>query len=140
MLAASLTAAADNYEYLTAAYAGIEQSVALATIQKITFEDHNVNIHTSDGLIQLPQTDMERIFFSATPTAIEALPTAADGLRLDGQRLVVDGLPGRLYIYGANGQLMHTANVGEHATIALGHLAKGVYIVRAAGQTIKIRR
>lgn len=140
LLAGSLTASADDYQYLTAAYAGVEQSVELATIQKITFENSNVVIYTTDGTLTFAQSDMERIFFAATPTAIDALPSESDAIRLEDGQLHVKGLTGRLYIYGVNGQLQHVAQLHGDATVSLAPLPHGVYIVKAGSQTIKIRK
>lgn len=136
----SAVAVADDLQYMTVAYNGIEQSIELESIRKITFENNNVVVYTAEGQLTFAQSEMERMFFSATPTAIESLPTEGEGLRMEGGVLHVSGQTGRLYVYGSNGALQHMAEVSGPASINLGGLAKGVYIVRLGSQVIKIQK
>lgn len=134
-LAASLTSAQD-YKYLTAAYNSVEQSFELATVQKITFEGGNVRIATSQGTTTLPLSQMEKMFFSPTATAIQALPTEADKLRVEGQTLTANG-QGLLCIHTPNGQLVHVVPVAGQTRISLAGLPQGLYLVSLGRQSIK---
>lgn len=140
LAACSLTTMADDYQYLTAAYSGVEQSVELSSIKKITFENNSVVIFTSDGQITLPQNEMEKMYFSATATAIESLPQESDNMKVNGNTLHVSGQTGVLRIFGANGTLQRVAKVDGNAAVNLSGLAKGVYIVKMGDQVIKIRK
>ncbi len=140
MLAAGcVTALAQDYKYLTAAYNSVEKSFELATIQKITFEDGKVVITTSNGVTQLPQSEMEKMYFSATATAIESMALESDDLKMKDGTLNVNG-KGLLHIYNSAGLLVQMANVDGQTNISLKNLPKGVYIVNLGKQTIKVSK
>jgi len=139
LAASSMTAMADDYQYLTVAYNSIEQSIELATIQKITFEDTNVVVYTSEGQVTFPQDEMEKMFFSITATAIESLPQQSESLKVSNGVLNVTG-NGLLHIYGSNGTLQRMAKIDGSANISLSNLPKGVYIVNIGKQTIKVTK
>ena len=142
MLASSLFAFADDYAYLTVGYNSIEQSIELATIQKITFDTsaEKMTVTTSTGNeIDFPLTQMEKMFFSATATAVESLPEKSKNMSVSGGVLRVSGND-MLYIYGSNGMLQQITKVKGSAAVSLQTLPKGVYIVRMGNQTIKISK
>ena len=68
------TAKAENYSYLTLQYGGVQQSIALNTLKKITFSGGQLHATTAEGVQSIKLSTMEKMFFSATATAI---PTAA---------------------------------------------------------------
>lgn len=78
MLAIGTTAFAEDYKYLTMAYNSVEKSIELATVQKITFENGQVVVATSEGQQTFPQSQMEKMFFSQTATSIKEVSTDAD--------------------------------------------------------------
>lgn len=78
MLAIGTTAFAEDYKYLTMAYNSVEQSIELATVQKITFEGGQVVVATSEGNQTFPQSQMEKMFFSQTPTAVKSVTAEAN--------------------------------------------------------------
>lgn len=128
----------NDYRYLTIqANNNDEQSIELATIQKITFEDSNVLITTTEGIVTIAQSDLQKLFFSATPTAIQTLPRKAKGLVVSAGTLTANG-NGLLYIYNASGMLQHMAMVDGKARISLSNLPKGLYIISLGGETIKV--
>ncbi|MCF0197869.1 MAG: T9SS type A sorting domain-containing protein [Bacteroidaceae bacterium] len=139
LAAAALNATADDYQYLTAAYNGQEQSFELAAIKKITFEGGNVVLTTTSGSVSLPQSEMERMFFSPTATAIESLPSQTKGLAVKGGLLCAEG-DGLLHIYSAGGTLMHMAKVDGDARFSLNNLPKGIYIATLGQRTIKFMK
>ena len=70
---------ADEYNYLTVAYNSVEQSIALGTVKKITFQGGNCVVSTTEGEFSYPLSQMEKMRFTADPTAIERLPLQAEG-------------------------------------------------------------
>jgi len=139
LFAGSLSATADDYKYLTAAYNSQEKSFELATVQKITFEDGNVVITTSNGTTTLPQDEMEKMYFSATATAIKSMATESENLKMSNGMLKANG-KGMLHIYNSAGQLVQMANIEGETNISLKSLSKGVYIVNLGKQTIKVNK
>ena len=73
MLAIGTTAFAEDYKYLTVGYNSVEQSIELASIQKITFEGGQVVVATSEGDQTFPQAQMEKMFFTQNPTAVKSV-------------------------------------------------------------------
>ncbi len=105
LLAAGMTAQADDYKYLTFACNGTEQSVTLETIQKITFEDGLVVVATSDGSVSFTQSQMEKMYFSASAaTAIQTVDADAESEQTE--------------VYDLSGRKMSNNN-----------LKKGIYII-----------
>ncbi len=137
LAAGSLHATAQDYKYLTAAYNSVEQSFELATVQKITFEGDYVVVTTSEGVTNLPLSQMEKMFFSADPTAVEALASESRGLKLVDGVLTAKG-DGLLYIYDTAGRLVQMAHVDGEMRISLSSLHRGIYIVNLGNETIKI--
>lgn len=140
-LAGSLSAMADDYQYLTVAQSGSEKSITLATIQKITFDTQagNVVVHTTEGQVLFPISEMEKMYFSATIDAVKALPLQSEALKLERGELKVKG-DGLLRIYGANGSVQRMAKVNGETSVSLDNLPKGTYIVNLGNQTIKIKK
>ena len=141
LTAMSMTAMADDYSFLTVAYNDIEQSFELATVQKITFDTQNAKVvlTTSNGEVSFPQSEMQKMFFSATATAIEKMPVESDGLKVQGGVLEANG-NGFLRIYNASGALQRMAKVDGQMRVSLEGLPKGVYVVNMGSQTIKLKK
>lgn len=132
--------AADDYNYLTVTSTSSEQSISLPTIQKITFSEGNAVVTTTDGqTYTYPLSELQKMSFTATATAIKNLPSKADGLSYKGHTLSVSGT-GILHIYNAAGVLVQMAHVKDGANINLGTLPKGIYVVNMGEQTIKIKK
>ena len=79
---------ADEYNYLTVAYNNIEQSITLSKVQKITFSASEVIVATTEGNVTFPLNQMEKMTFTAEPTAIEKLPETTCASRTDACRRV----------------------------------------------------
>lgn len=141
LCAGSLSLMADDYQYLTIAHKSGENQIELASIQKITFETTagNVVVTTTEGEVRFPISEMEKMYFSATPSAIEALPLKSDALKMHNGQLKVSG-KGLLRIYSSNGALQRMAKIEGESTISLDNLSKGTYIVNMGSQTIKIQK
>lgn len=141
LLAVSIPAMAEDYQYLTVAQSSTEKSIELASIRKITFEagSGNMVVTTTEGEERFPLSEMGKMFFSATPTAIEAMPMESEGMKIEKGVLKVKG-EGLLRIYTANGSLQRMAKVNGEANISLENLSKGTYIISLGNQTIKIKK
>ena len=130
---------ADGYQYLTISYAGTESNISLPIVQRISFEDNYVVVTTTEGSARFPISLTEKITFTESATAIEALPEEAKDLTYKDGTLAVKG-DGLLCIYGTNGALVNIAYVKEGANVSLEKLPAGIYIVRMGDKTIKIRK
>lgn len=137
----SLSAMAEDYQYLTVATGNAEQSLQLATIQKITFDTEagNILVTTTEGIATFPITEMEKMYFSTTPTAVKALPVQSEGLKVDRNVVFVQN-DGMLRIYNASGVLQCMAPVKKGNTVSLDNLSKGLYIINLGNQSIKVLR
>lgn len=141
----SLPALADDYSFLTFQYGGVQQSVALTSLKKITFSGGKMLATTADGVHSFDLNTMEKMFFSATATALTTTTADCIGLVYDAasQTVRVGGNTGgaMLNVYFLNGSLaLRTPVAAEGASVSLASLPKGVYVVKLNGQTLKITR
>ena len=139
LLMACTTMQADNYKYLTISYSGVEQSISLPIVQKITFEDGYVVVTTSEGNYSYPISVMERITFTESADAIKALPEQTEEMTYENGTLAIKG-NGLMSVYNTSGALISVANIKEDANISLDKLPTGVYIVRMGDKAIKIKK
>ena len=127
------------YKYLTVTYTGSEENILLPTVKKIYFLEDRVKVETTEGSHSYPYSVFEKISFTESADAINAMPEQAENLTFKDGTLAVKG-DGFLRIYGTNGALVSIANVKEGANISLSNLPAGVYIVNMNGKTIKVRK
>ena len=139
LLMISANAMADEYQYLTITYSGSESHISLPIVQRISFEDDYLKVTTSEGWEKFPISIVEKITFTESATAIEALPEQAKDLTYKDGTLAIKG-DGLLRIFSTNGALVSIANVKEGANVSLDKLPAGVYIVRMGDKTIKVKR
>ena len=141
LLTISANAMADEemYQYLTITYTGSVSNIYLPIVQRISFEDDYLKVTTTEGWEKLPLSLVEKITFTESPTAIEALPEQAENLTYKDGTLAIKG-DGLLRIFSTNGALVSIANVKEGANVSLDNLPAGVYIVRMGDKTIKVRK
>ena len=137
LLMASTSMMADNFQYLTLTYGSNEHNISLPIVQRISFEENYVVVTTTEGTHRYPITLLEKITFTESATAIEALPEQLENLTYKDGTLAIKG-DGLLRVYSANGALVSVANVKEGANISLDKLPAGVYVVRMGDKTIKI--
>lgn len=143
--ATAMPAWADDYSYLTLQYGGVQESVALSALKKITFSGGQLLATTTSGVKTYALSTMEKMFFASEPTALRAVQDDAVALTYDraSQQLRVCRRDGAavLRVYHANGGLMLSAPVAEgESTFSLSALPKGLYVVRVNQQTIKVIR
>ncbi|MBO4551106.1 MAG: T9SS type A sorting domain-containing protein [Bacteroidaceae bacterium] len=139
LLMAGTSMMADNFQYLTLTYGNSEHNISLPLVQRISFEENYVVVTTTEGTHRYPITLLDKITFTESATAIEALPEQLENLTFKDGTLAVKG-DGLLRVYGANGALLSIANVKEGANISLDNLPAGVYIIRMGDKTIKVRK
>lgn len=127
-------------EYLTISYNGsLEHNLSLPLVQRISFEENYLVVTTTESTHRFPISIIDKISFTESATAIEALPEEVKGLTYKNGTLAVRG-DGLLRIFSTNGALLNIANVKEGANISLDNLPAGVYIIRLGDKTIKVRK
>ncbi len=134
-----LPSRADGLNYLTASYNSTEKSIELASVQKITFTESNVVVTTSAGEETFPISEMEKLYFSATATAVENLACSTANLTFQDGVIHAQG-NGLLRIYNVNGQIQRMASVSGSATITTHTLPRGLYIIQLGNDVIKIQK
>ena len=106
---------------------GTEHSVSTKNL-KITFPDGQMKAATEGEELVLPLTDLQLMFFSAQPTAIDAVHDMAGVPSIvGGQLLLPSGNDGQVVVYSLDGRVTGTTG-----------LTRGVYIVRWNGRTYKV--
>jgi hypothetical protein len=133
----SLTALADDYQYLTVSSDGGQNSYTVSNIQKITFDATNMVLHLSDGTTQqLPLAGLQKMFFSSEGSGI-AVGTMQSKMQFNGGMLRAEMADGeRLTVYNMKGVEVFSAN--ESGTYDLTTLTRGVYIVKVGNATKKV--
>lgn len=139
LLAISTSAMADEYQYLTISFGNSEHNISLPIVQRISFEDNYLVVTTTEGTNRYSLTYLDKITFTESATAIEALPEQAEDLTFKDGTLAIKG-DGLLRVFSTNGALVSLAHVKEGANISLDNLPAGVYIVRMGEKTIKVKK
>ena len=139
LIASANMMADDDIQYLTVTCSSQDESVSLPTVQRLSFEEDYFVVTTTEGVHKYPISILEKISFTETATAIEALPEQAKDLTYKNGTLSIKG-DGMLRIYNAAGALVNIAYVKEGANVNLNNLPAGVYVVRMGDKTIKVRK
>lgn len=140
MLTSAVFMMAEDYKYLNVVSSGAEESITLSTVQKITFTDTQVVVHTAEGELTFPLADMEKMTFTANANTIDLLPLQSETLQFQQGQLITSG-KGTLRIYNATGMLMQIANINQDkAIVNLDNLPSGMYIANMGSQTIKLSK
>lgn len=139
LMMVSMTILADDYNYLTVASGNTKQSIELATVEKITFENGNAVVYTTGENFTFPLSELQKMTFDVNPTLVKSLPKASENLKYNKGQLQVSA-KGTLCIYDAAGALVSIAKVDEKSNVNLSGLTSGLYIIRLGDQTIKIRK
>lgn len=134
----SMTAMADDYQYLTISGTDSESSFTVSKIQKITFDATNMILLMTDGTEQaLPLTSLQKMFFSSTPSGIATVGTTLSKMQFEGGMLRAEVARGEtVAIYNMKGEQVFSAN--ESGTFDISRLQRGVYIVKVGSQTKKV--
>lgn len=131
----------EGLHYMTVQTQQATQSIELATVRKISFDVPRslVIVTTSDGVQTFPQMEMQQIYFEATPTAIEQLPSSTITMSVKDGKLTVHR-KGILRIYKSTGELCSIASVQPGSALSLQSLPQGVYIVQLGSETLKFTK
>lgn len=128
--AGAFQASAQSLDYLTFRQAdGTETSLGIDNLV-ITFTNGRLTADNGEQQFSTALTDMDRMFFAATPTAIDQAVTApaAGRVRIVGGRLLIDGTPATdAAVYSLDGRRQSPTR-----------LTRGVYVVRIQGETLKL--
>ena len=131
----SLTCLADDY-YLNV-IANATDSYATASLKKITFENGNVVVTTSNGAsTSYAISSISQMYFSSTSAGIGSISTDSN-IVWDGTTLSLNGLQGKVQVYQPSGALVASESA-DAERINLSRLSKGVYVVNVNGQSFKI--
>ena len=131
----SLTCLADDY-YLNV-IANATDSYATASLKKITFENGNVVVTTSNGTsTSYAISSISQMYFSSTSAGIGSISTDSN-IAWDGTTLSLNGLKGKVQVYQPSGALVASESA-DAERINLSRLSKGVYVVNVNGQSFKI--
>ena len=138
---------ADEYYYLTFQQGNIEESVALSTLKKITFQSGKLMATQISGVQRsYDLKTLNKMYFTAQPTAIEGVGSdasfalsydaMAQVIRVSGASAAMD-----LNIYSLSGALLRSATVGDgNSTVGISSLSRGIYVVKVNARTLKISR
>lgn len=142
LLLASATVMAEDQKYLTISYStDLEHSIELPIVQKITFQDGNVVVTTSEGVHSYPISILNKMTFTTKDieTAITTLPEQSEGLTYADGQLSIKG-NGLLRVYNTSGAMVSVVNVEEGANVNLNQFPAGIYIIRMGEQAIKVKK
>jgi predicted polyphosphate/ATP-dependent NAD kinase len=134
----SITALADDYQYLTISGSGSENSFSVSKIQKITFEASNMVLVMTDGTEQrLPLAGLEKMFFATSPSGIATVSTTQSKMQFSNGVLRATVAAGEtIAVYNMKGEKVFSAN--ESGSYDLSNLQRGVYIVKVGSETRKV--
>ena len=134
----SITALADDYQYLTISGSGSENSFSVSKIQKITFEASNMVLVMTDGTEQrLPLAGLEKMFFATSPSGIATVNTTQSKMQFNNGVLRATVAAGEtIAVYNMKGEKVFSAN--ESGSYDLSNLQRGVYIVKVGSETRKV--
>lgn len=134
----SITALADDYQYLTISGSGSENSFSVSKIQKITFEASNMVLVMTDGTEQrLPLAGLEKMFFATSPSGIATISTTQSKMQFsDGVLRATVAAGETIAVYNMKGEKVFSAN--DSGSYDLSNLQRGVYIVKVGSETRKV--
>ena len=134
----SITALADDYQYLSISGSGSENSFSVSKIQKITFEASNMVLVMTDGTEQrLPLAGLEKMFFATSPSGIATISTTQSKMQFsDGVLRATVAAGETIAVYNMKGEKVFSAN--DSGSYDLSNLQRGVYIVKVGSETRKV--
>ena len=134
-------AGGDEVQYLTIEVRGKPIIFALLEKPMITYQNNQLVITTSKETVEIPVGDISSIVFSGTSTAIHNLMSEGKPQVKGGLAYFSDLKPGTLvYVFTSDGKNMAKvkADYSGTAQVNLSEFPKGIYLIKAGKQTIKI--
>ena len=138
-LAMGMTAAADNYTYLTISQNQGETSYTVSSIDKITFDATDMVISMTNGSTErLPLSGLSTMFFANDPAGMAAVGVSpASQITIsDGTLRVTVGRGEKFTLYNIKGEAIYSS--AADATVDLKNLRQGVYIVKVGNESLKV--
>ena len=135
----SITAAADNYTYLTISQNQGEKSYTVSSIDKITFDSSDMIISMTSGATErLPLSGLSTMFFANDPAGMATIGAApASQITIsDGTLRVTVGRGEKFTLYNLKGDALYSS--AADVTIDLKNLRQGVYIVKVGNEARKV--
>ncbi len=133
LLMGAATAMASNTLVLHLASGQTQRFVLLNEEPSISFNGDNVIVKTSTSELSYAMTDVKFFNYETETTGIEG--AKADGMKIDGDRIVYDGLPAgsKVQVFDVAGHLCGSATADEagHAVVSIAKFSAGVYMVNA---------
>lgn len=123
---------------------GVTMYFSLAAEPQVTFEKTSVHITYESISVDVPLDELHSVFYDEGPSVAVGNP-AASGITLEERDGVVTlfGLPAGAHVrlFDASGRLIAhgRAEPSRPYTLSLRSLAKGIYILQAHQQTLKVR-
>ena len=138
------SAQTDELSYLNIAHGGVEYSLTLSNLQKLTFADGKMQAFTTEGTNEFDCANLEKLYFSAVPTSINDASVIADKLKFNSASglLSVEAKIGDIVrVYAINGKLVNSLRLNSNTgALNLNGLSKGIYLVKLNNQVIKIQK
>ena len=142
LLMGAATAMASNTLVLHLASGQTQRFVLLNEQPTISFTGDDVVVKTSTSEMVYAMTDVKFFNYETVATAIEG--TQADGLKIDGDRIVYDGLPAgcKVQVFDVAGHVCGSAVADEsgHAVVSIVKFSAGVYMVNANNVSTKFTK
>lgn len=109
---------------------------------EITFAEADVEIKSSEQSVVYAMSDVAQIKFDDTITGIGAVSKNETRFTFSGTQVIIEGLApqSKVAVFAADGKLWKqgSADANGKATLALGELTKGVYVVKTNKVSYKI--
>ena len=124
----ALAASAQSLDYIVVQQADGQQVSLPAVGLKITFRNQTMHAVSGTQVADFPLTGLTKMFFSATPTAVENVTVQQGMVRIVNGRLQVNAPAGaKVSVYTPDGRQVEGNS-----------LLHGVYLVKVNGRTYKL--
>jgi len=141
LLMGAATAVASNTLVLHLASGQTQRFVLIDEQPTISFNGENVIVTTSTSELTYAMTDVKFFNYETETTGIK---TASGGMKVDGDRIVYDGLPAgsKVQVFDVSGHLCGSATADEsgHAVVSIAKFSAGVYMVNANNVSTKFTK
>ena len=149
VLANAMMAKAQSNLYVYAKDGTTEETIALADINKITFEGANLVVTPKVGSQKvIPLTAVKSLQFAPNDATglmnLQADAVAGPAVTVQSGIVKVSGWDASrrasVYVYGVGGQQLYSQSGWNGSDIDISSLPKGVYIIKIENQSTKIRK
>jgi len=142
LLMGAATAVASNTLVLHLASGQTQRFVLIDEQPTISFNGENVIVTTSTSELTYAMTDVKFFNYETETTGVEV--AKAEGMKIDGDRIIYDGLPtgSKVQVFDVSGHLCGSATADEsgHAVVSITKFSAGVYMVNANNVSTKFTK